>query len=61
MIQLEVRNDTSNFFRVLLCRSKLSGRLYLHITNENRVHDKKATELITPNSYGIVEEIEVPF
>jgi len=51
---IEVRNETDKSVIASACRSKLSGRLFVHIGFS---HNKSVK--IAPNDYAIVEVREV--
>lgn len=57
---LEVRNEGDRSFWASACRSKLSGRLYVHIgTEREKLHGN--IEKVLPNDYQIVEINEVDY
>jgi hypothetical protein len=53
---LEVRNETKKEIFVKLCRSSLSGNLYLHVNDKK---DKHIDIPVSANYYTIIQDEEV--
>lgn len=53
---IEVRNETDTVLKVSACRSKLSGRLYIHVGGLHGVQ-----EIVDPGDYVqiIVSQVDV--
>ena len=52
---IEVRNEGDRSFYVKACRSRLSGRLFVHVgTEKSQIHGKSVKVL--PNDYEVLTE-----
>lgn len=55
MNNIEFQNETEESYNVAVCRSTVSGDLYVHLLGKReKIHDKKATT-VAGEDYEIVE------
>lgn len=57
--KIEFQNDTDESFNVMVCRSKATGKLYVHLLGDKEeMHEQEATE-IEGMDYEIVDVKDV--
>jgi hypothetical protein len=58
--EIEIRNEGARPIFASICKSKLTGRIYIHVSaNVKDVPHKERVERIRPHYYGLPEIAEV--
>lgn len=59
MTKIEFQNDTDGSFNVMVCRSKVTGKLYVHLLGDKeKMHERESTE-IESKDYEVVDVDDV--